>query len=266
MSHSAPHAPPREPAAAPAPRTGPTLYLLGTGSVVSDAHRTTTMLAFSHGDSSLLVDCGGDAVQRLLLAGAPTELEALIVTHEHPDHVSGLPLLLERLYDMGRREPLPVYGIGRALRQARRCVDAFDTFREFPPLSWREVAYAGRAPVLESERWRVVASPGTHSVPSVGLRVESRRTGGTAAYSCDTEPSAAIAELARGAALLAHDATGEVPGHSTARGAARVAADAGAGDLLLVHLPPGTGEAELAAARAVHRRTELGVELAAYSF
>ena len=42
------------------------LYLLGTGSVVSDAHRTTTMLAVDNGQELLLVDCGGDAVKDML--------------------------------------------------------------------------------------------------------------------------------------------------------------------------------------------------------
>jgi ribonuclease Z len=104
------------------------LHLLGTGSAFSDASRTTTMLALENQGGTLVVDCGGDVVQRLQLSGVPLEsIEALIVTHEHADHVGGFPLLVEKLWLFGRREPLPVYGIEPALRQARRAWECFDT-------------------------------------------------------------------------------------------------------------------------------------------
>ncbi|NNF57861.1 MAG: MBL fold metallo-hydrolase, partial [Rhodothermaceae bacterium] len=88
-----------------------TLYLLGTGAAVSDPHRTTTMLAVEEAGRLILVDCGGDAVQRLLKLGLdPTTIDAVILTHEHPDHISGFPLLIEKLWLLGRREPIPIYG------------------------------------------------------------------------------------------------------------------------------------------------------------
>ena len=40
------------------------LYLLGTGAAYADPHRTTTMLAFSDGGRTVVIDCGGDVVQR----------------------------------------------------------------------------------------------------------------------------------------------------------------------------------------------------------
>src|SRR5690606_28975088 len=81
-----------------------TLYTLGTGAVVSDAYRTTTMLAVDNGQELLLIDCGGDAVQRMKASGLDVRrLRHLFVTHEHADHCAGLPLLLERLWVEGLR-------------------------------------------------------------------------------------------------------------------------------------------------------------------
>ena len=70
----------------------PTLHLLGTGAAFSDPHRTTTMLAFTDADSTIVVDCGGDVVQRLMQAGiALNSIDALIgsdTTADLPQSVS----------------------------------------------------------------------------------------------------------------------------------------------------------------------------------
>lgn len=246
-----------------------TLHLLGTGAALSDAGRTTTMLAFESGDSVVVVDCGGDVLQRLMAAGLdPDRIEALVVTHEHADHVSGFPLFMEKIWLAGRRRPIPVYGPAPALSQARRIWEAFETggWVGVPEIAWGEVALEEGAPVLESEAWRITAAPGTHSVPVIGLRVEDRRGGGVAAYSCDTEESDAIARMARGADLLVHEATGGFGGHTTVEGAARVAARAGAGRLVLVHLPPAVGDDELARARELFPGTEPGADGQSHPF
>lgn len=240
------------------------LHLLGTGAALSDAGRTTTMLAFESGERVLVVDCGGDVVQRLLGAGIDLErIEALIVTHEHPDHAGGFPLFMERIWLAGRRRPIDVYGIAAAIAQARRAFEAFNTagWEGLPEIRWREVELREGAAVLEDASWRVSASPGTHSVPVVGLRVEDVRGGGVVAYSCDTERSEAITRLARGADLLLHEAMAEkARGHTTYAEAAQVAAQAGVRRLVLVHLPPGADDAHLAEARAVFPDTRLGAD------
>ncbi|HEX2092074.1 MAG TPA: MBL fold metallo-hydrolase [Longimicrobiaceae bacterium] len=247
----------------------PTLHLLGTGAGHSDATRTTTMLAFAGADSVVVMDCGGDVVQRLLAGGIDLDrIEALIVSHEHPDHVAGFPLFMEKIWLAGRRRPIPVHGPAAALSQARRVWESFSTgsWKGVPEIQWREVALEEGAPVLESGRWRITAAPGTHSVPVIGVRVEDREGGGTIAYSCDTEPSDAITQLARGVNILVHEATGGFGGHTTPEDAAQVASSAGAGRLVLVHLPPGFGEAELVRAREIFTWTDMGEDGATYEF
>lgn len=242
----------------------PTVHLLGTGAVVSDPHRTTTMLALDNGRASILVDCGGDAVPRLSAAGIdPIDLSALIVTHEHADHVAGFPLLMERTWLMGRRTPLDVYGIAPALAQARRSHDAFDVsgFEGYAGFRGHEIADAPNAPVFARGGWTVTASPGRHAVPVTGLRFEDAVSGRTIVYSADTAPEPAIAELAHGADLLIHEATGTGPVHADAREAAVVARDAGVGRLILVHLPPHEELAPiLPAARAIRPDLIVGDE------
>ncbi|MEX2543162.1 MAG: MBL fold metallo-hydrolase [Trueperaceae bacterium] len=248
-----------------------TLYLLGTGASLSDPHRTTTMLAVENDDGSLLVDCGGDALQRLLASGGdPSRIRALIITHEHPDHVSGFPLLMEKLWLHGRREPLDVYGIDPAIRQAQRAHDSFDTsaWPDYPEIRYHPVALQEGAAVLERDGWQVSASPGIHAVPVVGLRFRDVTGGGVVAYSCDTEYCDRIVRLAQDAQVLIHEATGNGPGHSSAVEAARVAAEARAERLLLVHLPSEEqlGPEELATARKTFPNMEKGLEGGRYRF
>jgi ribonuclease Z len=242
-----------------------TIHLLGTGAAVSDPHRTTTMLAVEPdaGDGFVLVDCGGDAAQRLMAAGlSPVDVAAVVLTHQHPDHISGFPLLIEKLWLLGRREPILVTGPADALGVARTVFEAYDTQRweGLPAIDWRPVDLADAAPLLELDGLRVTCWPVAHAVPTIGLRIESD-SGAVVGYSCDTAPCAATAALARGADLLIHEASGHLPGvHSSAEEAAETARAAGSRALVLVHLPPGMTDADLGAARAVFTNVRWGGE------
>jgi ribonuclease Z len=247
----------------------PTVHLLGTGAALSSADRTTTMLAFEHINSTIVVDCGGDVVQRLLLAAIDVDrIDALVITHEHPDHVGGFPLFMEKIWLAGRRRPIPVCGPAAALDQARRAFATFNTrgWKGMPEIEWREVELIEGAEVWREGPWRVTASPGNHSVPVIGIRVEDALGEGVVAYSCDTERSDAIARLAAAADILIHEATGAMPGHTSVQDAAHVARQANVGRLVLVHLPPEVAERDLAEARESFAETELGTDGARHEF
>ncbi len=246
----------------------PTLHLLGTGAAVTDPHRHTTMLAVSDGVSTLVVDCGGDVVQRMLQAGIDIEtITGMVVTHEHADHVSGFPLFMEKIWLSGRKRPIPVYGIGPALEQAWRCLAAFNlTHHDLPEILWNEVGHEEGATVLNDASWRISVAPGNHSVPVVGVRIESCASNGVVVFSSDTEPCESIERLSRNADILVHEAGGSGTGHTSALEAARVAARAGVRHLVLTHLPPDVSDSELALARSEFPPTELALELGTYQF
>lgn len=251
----------------------PTAYLLGSGAAISDPHRTTAMLAFDNGTSLIVVDCGGDAIQRLMQVGIPYQevnrIEALILTHEHPDHIGGFALFMEKLWLAGRRDPLHIYGPAPALDQARRQFEVYNTssWTGMPERLWHEVELEENSLVLQSDQWHILASPGNHSVPVIGVRVRDQATGRVAAYSCDTEPSDVIARLARNADILFHEATGEGPSHSSARQAATIAAQAEPGRLVFVHIPPMAflSDEEIEAVGEIFK-AERGEELGKYEF
>ena len=216
-----------------------TVHLLGTGSANAGPDRTTTMLAVEHGGRLVVVDCGGDVVQRMLACGLdPLALDALILTHEHPDHISGYPLMLEKLWLLGRREPIPVYGPAPTLDKAKALFAVFDTgkWHGMPGRSFHEVDLDEGAPVVSMGGLTVTACPVDHPVPTIGLRFETDDA--VLAYSCDTAECEAVARFGEGADVLIHEATGSLPGvHASAEEAAGIAARAGARRLVLVHTP-----------------------------
>jgi ribonuclease Z len=272
----------------------PYLHLLGTGAAMSDPHRTVTMLAVEDENDVYLIDCGGDAVQRMLLLGIPLDkLRGVIITHEHPDHVAAFPLLMEKLWLGGRSADLAVYGISPAIETTRRLLETFDTsgWEGMPRVDWREVEHVPGAHVLSKGPWEITATPGTHSVPVVGLRIEytSRgaaavdASGGTSdahtntgadgdrrvvAYSCDTELSDRIVDLARGATILVHEATGNAPGHSSVEDAATAGARAGVDRVVLCHMPPAAQltAAMVGRARRIHANLDRGIEGGSYEW
>jgi ribonuclease Z len=218
------------------------------------------MLALEHRDSVIVIDCGGDVVQRMLAASLdPERIDLLFLTHEHPDHVGGFPLFMEKIWLAGRRRPIRVAGPEAALDQARRCWATFrtDGWKGMPEIRWAPATMSEDADVHHDDAWTVTATPAEHGPPTLAVRIEANGAG-TVAYSADTGPSERIVRLSRGADILVHEAGGEHPGHTTVTAAARIGAEARAGRLLLVHLPPDPSDEDLRAAREIHPRTDYG--------
>lgn len=105
----------------------------------------------------------------------------------------------------------------------------------FFPVAFHRVSERNRAPVMENDDFIITAWPVKHFVPTIGLRIVNKVTGNVFAYSCDTEPTPSLIELARDADMLLHEAAGPPPGHSTARMAGEVATEVNAGSLYLIH-------------------------------
>jgi ribonuclease Z len=245
------------------------LHLLGTGAGATDAHRTTTMLAFSTETDAVLVDCGGDVLKRAMQAGIPIEnIRAVILTHEHPDHVGGWALFVEKVWLHGRQEPILVYGPEAALEQADRNFGVYNTehWKGLPEVSWQTVPLEEGVDFLDIGPLRFSGTPVDHGVPCMAVRVDNMETGGSVCYSSDTRPTETVARLGAGCDILVHEANGVNPVHSTAEDAAEIGRQAGCGRLVLVHLPAGMTNADLSKAREIFSSVELGEELAQYSF
>jgi ribonuclease Z len=226
---------------------------------------------------SVLVDCGGSPVQKLLRAGVdPATLVRVVITHIHADHAYGLPSLVQGLRLMGRTAPLAIscreehVAPLRELLRVFRLLDRPDMF----PVDVTAVPPGDRSLVGTTTGFRITAGPNAHGgMANMALRFDGL-TGGAVVYSSDTEPCDAVAALARGADTLIHEATFSAGGprsgaHSTAAEAGLVAARAGVRRLILVHIDPAYhGDVDALASEARARfagAVEVARELVAYS-
>jgi len=196
-----------------------------------------------HDGYRLLLDAGYATVPRLLEYVDADDLDAVYVSHGHPDHCADLnPLLRARALRPVPSRPLPVYALPGALD----AVLALDWPGMLDSaLAWHEIV---PGECFEVGPFRADTRLLPHSVPNAGLRLtEGRRV---LAYTGDSGPSDDVVALARGADLLVAEASfvDDMPENarrhlSSARVAGRQATEAQAGRLLLTHLLPGTDPA-----------------------
>ncbi|MEW5869812.1 MAG: MBL fold metallo-hydrolase [Chloroflexota bacterium] len=217
--------------------------ILGASAAVPTRESANTHMLFPGRERTVLVDApGGSTVLRLEQAGVDfNTLSDVIVTHFHIDHSLGIPSLLVEMWLLGRRRPLHIYGLAPVLERLQTLLGLYD-WQAWPnlfPVVFQCLPAAEMAPVLECADFRIQASPVHHGIPNIGLRVEFKPGGQTLAYSCDTAPCQEVVRLGAGADVLIHEATGEMPGHSSARQAGEIARQAQAGSLYLIHYPAG---------------------------
>lgn len=83
---------------------------LGIGSGMPSLERYNSCVLVKTDTQSFLFDAGECCSRLLLKAGiGPDELDAVIITHLHPDHFSGIFMLLQMWYLAKRQKPLSLY-------------------------------------------------------------------------------------------------------------------------------------------------------------
>ena len=226
------------------------LTVLGGAGVFPPAGGACSGYLVEHEGYRVLVDPGYATTPRLLGYVAGGLVDAVIVSHGHPDHCADLnPLLRARTLHDHPAGPLPVHAPPGALRAVLALdrpgmMGAAIDLHEFEPGAGFEVGpFAVRTALLP------------HWLPNAGMRLMA--AGRSIVYTGDAGPDPALVELARDADVLLAEATfvDAVPGESrgrlsSARDAGMQAADAAVGQLVLVHLQPGTAMATAVAAAA----------------
>lgn len=218
----------------------PQLIALGTSNAIPSPGYENTHLAIKRSAGILLVDCPGSPIIRLQQAGLdPLQIDRLLLTHFHPDHVSGTPAFLMQSWLMGRKEPLHIYGLAGTLARTRSMMDLFE-WQKWPgffPVLFHDLPEQELHLAFADDEMRLFTSLVRHIIPATGIRCEFIASRQVLAYSCDTAACQEVVRLAAHADLLLHEASGENYGHTSAVQAGEIATQAKARQLVLIHYP-----------------------------
>ncbi len=235
------------------------LTVLGGSGAFPTADHACSGFLLEHEGFRAVIDLGYGTFQRLLRLVPAESVDAVVITHGHPDHCADLhPLLRARAMSPSAPSRLDVHAPAGALDAVLALDRPGMLDRAYQVLSLEDRFELG--PFSVEVRWL------PHSVPNAGVRITAG--GHTVAYTGDTGPSPLVVELARDADLLVAEASFAyaAPDHlaeivSCASQAGRDAARAGVGRLLLTHLWPGSDPAEFVAAAGENFPGKIGVSL-----
>ncbi|MUV36572.1 Ribonuclease Z [Lentibacillus sp. JNUCC-1] len=183
---------------------------------------------------TLLVDAGSGALSRLQTIKPLSELDAVILSHYHHDHVADIGVLqyaqLVRSFIEDGVKVLPIYG-------HQEDSTGFDALTH---RMTKGVPYFPEEELVIGP-FRITFLKTKHPVPCYGMRITDGDQ--TIVYTADTAYQDTWIDFARNADLLvvdcnfyAHQSGGDA-GHMTSAEGGRLAQAAGAKELLLSHLP-----------------------------
>jgi len=215
------------------------IIILGSAAAVNDAnHDYTHFLLVGDSGQPVLIDAGSNPLGKMKHFGInDNDLEHVILTHFHPDHITGFPNMLRHMNLLGREKPMNIYGLHHCINRIEGTLDMFSwqEWDEMFPVTFYRLGERDGMFVFENDDFIIHSYPVTHFVPTIGLRVQNKHNGRILGYGCDTEPCPTVMKIADNVDILIHEAAGPPPGHSTARQAGEVATESNAKSLHLIH-------------------------------
>lgn len=205
-------------------------------------------------EDRLLLDCGPGVLAKLREREPWPTVEAIAITHLHLDHWGDLvPWVWGSLFGPGASASKPQLWLPPGSREELRPILARLGTEDMLERAFDVSEYASRVPFVAAGLELTAVPVDHYDVQAFGFRVKGDRV---LAYSGDSGPSAALAELARDADLLLSEATlenggydGPDRGHLSPEEVSEAAVDARALRVVLTHRP-------------VERPAPPGVELA----
>ncbi|MHB9004370.1 MAG: MBL fold metallo-hydrolase [Coriobacteriia bacterium] len=227
------------------------LTILGSSASYAGPGQACAGYLVEGGGVRVLFDCGNGVIANLGRVCDPLTLDAVFVSHAHPDHICDIYALqsILRYAPQGPAAPLPMH-VPRGAFDSLSCMLS-ERGRAELTAAFIPHEYESGATVMVGEL-AVTPVPVEHADDTFALIAEE----GSArlCYTSDTQATSAVLSAATGASLLLAEATlpkeyqGRAP-HLTASQAGAIARMAGVRSLVLTHLWP-TNDRDVAAAEA----------------
>lgn len=241
------------------------LICLGTGCPVATPERMGPAHLVLAGDTKILIDCGSGVTQRLVQAGTRgADLDALIVTHYHSDHIIDFWQLIVSSWHQGRNKPWRVIATAPAIAHMQKQIESFADEIKLRIAHEHRPSTEGLRVTFEELHEGTISMPDVRITafavdhrpvtPAFGLIFET--SGRKLVFSGDTAPCAALSHAARDADLLVQEVFVDremqpIPGvrsaetvasvmayHTTPAQVAEMATQARVRALMLTHIVP----------------------------
>ena len=203
------------------------------GAYPGASEATSGYLLESEG-TSVLIDCGSGVLARLQKYTRLQDIDAVVLSHYHSDHVADIGCLQYAsriLMDLGRRkQPLKIYGHAEDYNFAGLTYLQYSTGYAIDTRAKLQLG------PLEFTFCRNI-----HPDPCFSMRIETNNI--ALVYISDTGYTDDLVEFAHNADLLLCESSlydeyqGRIPGHMTAGETGRIATAADVRHLVLTHLP-----------------------------
>ncbi len=213
------------------------LIVLGSGTCVPSLTRNAPGYYMLEEGFEVLVDCGGGTLLQLERAGRSyKDIDAVFITHKHPDHFTDLmPLIQALLATPGfkRKKELSVIGPADFIEYYNEAIASVMGEHINFPINLIEVKDK-----VDYGPFRVTAARTVHSGESLAYRFNCRDI--SVVFTGDADYEQGIVMLSQGADLLVTDCSFpdsmKVRGHLSAKECGLVASNAGVKKLLLSHI------------------------------
>jgi len=150
------------------------LVVLGSNSAMPAYGRYPTSQVLSLGKDSFLIDCGEGAQLRMIEYKIKrNNINYVLISHLHGDHLYGLPGFLGSLSHLSRKKPLTVYGpigIKEYLETVLRLSQSHRSYE----LIIHELEHTAHTTLVDNKHWTLSAFPVNHRLPTYGYLIREK--------------------------------------------------------------------------------------------
>lgn len=208
---------------------------LGMWGGYPNAGEATSSFLIEYEQYRLLFDCGSAVLSTYLTLGTLKELDAVLISHYHPDHIADIGVFQHAAMiqnQLGNLDaPISIYAHTQDIK-------------EFEKLSYKGVTEGKE--LIEDQPFtigpfRISMCPTIHPVYCLAFRIEAG--GKSVVFTADSEWTDKLVSFSHQTDLLVSESNvypqyaGKIQGHMTGQEAGKLAKEADVKQLLLTHLP-----------------------------